>query len=321
MQKVVLSSMKEKSKTAGSIERTVTLAALICIAVYDYGIRILILCAAAVFASVLTELVCLYVRRIPFRLRHLDAAVCGLILVMMMPQTVSVSLVIMSAIFAIIIGRQMFGGREHSVIPAAAVGYCFALLNQRAQMTLFPAEKAILPFENIPVDSLVPGVSVIWNQSGDFSSNVSDYLLGLPSQPIGTSSLLLLAVIAVVLIFRRSASAWVMLPMLIVLLTGNLALSNFHNPAIIFAGSCLTNQTLFSVIYLYSDPDFAPPHIAGALYGVLSALLILVFTRVFAVFDAPVLLAVILSPLPLGLRSIHLESNKQSRKGDIAHAE
>ena len=290
-----------KSRISRSTDRALTLLALICVAAFEYGPRILLICAAAAVTAMTAELICLYLRGIPFRLKHLDAAVAGVLTVMLMPQTVSVSLVIMSVIVTIIIGRQLFGGREHPVIPAPAVGFCFALLNNRAEMTTFPSAKEILPIWNTSGVSICESVTPIWNRTGDFSDDVFGWLTGFPAQPIGTGSILLLAVIAAVLLFRRSASLSVFLPMMAVLISGSIALNHFHHPAASAVGCCLTNQTLFAVLYLYCDFDYAPPHLGGVLYGMLSGMLILLLTRTFYIMDAPVLLSILLTPVALVL--------------------
>lgn len=304
--------MCPKTRSSRSIDRALTLLALVTVAAFEYGPRIVLLCAAAAAAAMTAELVCLYLRGIPFRLKHLDAAAAGILTVMLMPPTVSVSLVIMSVIFAIIIGRQFFGGRENPVIPAPAVGFCFAMLNSRAEMTMFPAEKGILPLWDTSGVTLSEGISPLWNRTGEFTGDVMRWVTGLPAQPLGMTSLLLLGVIALILMLRRSASGFVFFPMMLFLIAGNIAYSGFHNPAATAAGACLTNQTLICVIYFYCDPDFAPPHIGGMLYGMISAILILVLTRIFAVQDAPVLLTILLSPAALFLNSVlRKDSEKQ----------
>ncbi len=309
--------MRPKSLNIRSTDRALTLLAVLVVSVYAYGLRILLLSGIAAVTAMTAELVCLYLRGIPFRLRHLDAALAGVLTVMLMPPTVSVSLVIMSVIFAIIIGRQIFGGRENPVIPPAAAGYCFALLNSRAEMTMFPAEQTVLPLWNASGAAVSEGLSPLWNRTGDFPSDSFRWLTGLPAQPIGTVSLLLLGVIALVLLLRRSASVWVLLPMTVILILGNIAFNSFHNPAASAAGSCLTNQALFAAIYLYSDLDYAPPHLGGIAYGMIAGILILVLTRIFYVTDAPVLLAVLLSPVALACRHVlrQKESAAPSEKG------
>ncbi len=296
--------MRTKPENEITLDRAIALTCLAGAAAFSYGIRIWMMCLLAAGVSMLTELVCLYARRIPFGFRHLDAAVTGVVLVMMMPPTVPVSLLIMSCIFAIIIGRALFGGKDNPVIPAASAGYCFAMLNQRLQMTAFPADFGRVRLLHIDRSLLTSGATDLWNKSGSFPADSDTWLTGLPAQPIGTGSLLLLGVIALVLIFRRSASGWVILPMMLLMIAGNIALRFFRDPVLTAAAVCLTNQTLFAVIFLYGDPAIAPPNIAGMFFGVLSGAILVLLGAFYRIYDLPVLFSVIIAPAAAALRAM-----------------
>lgn len=313
--------MQKKSRLSVSLDRVLCLAAIAVIGYADYGLRVPLLCAVGAVTAMLTELVCLYLRKIPFGKRHLDAAVHGVILVMLLPPTVPFSLLIISEIAAIIIGRGVFGGGENPMLPPAAVGYCIALLSDRAAVTMFPARKGVLPILDIDTASLTEGISGSWNKDGIFSQHIDEWLLGLPAQPIGTCSIVLLTVIAAVLLMRRSASGFVLLPMLSFLLIGGCLYQRLRNPAAAITGTCLTNQTLFAAIFLYADPDIAPPHVGGMLFGLFSGIAVLWFTREIPVYDAPVMLAVILNPAAVLLKDMLEKEAARKQKGGAADAE
>ena len=297
--------MRAKPENEITSDRAAALLTIAAAAAYSYGMRILLLCAAAAAVSMAAELFCLYLRKIPFRFRHLDAAVTGVVLVMLMPPAVPLSLVIMSCIFAIIIARGLFGGKDNPVIPAAAAGYCFAMLNAPEAMTLFPPEKTHLPLLGIDRSSLTEGLSAVWNARGRFPESPTEWAVGPAGLPIGSASLVLLAVIALVLICRRSASPWVIVPMTAVIIAGEIALNRFRTPELQAAAACLTNQTLFAIIFLFGDPAFSPPHVAGMLWGLLCACVLVLLARLHPVLDAPVLLAVLAAPVSVFLRSLY----------------
>ena len=315
--------MRKPTEMQRIADKSIVLSAVMIPAVYDYGLRVLMLCAAAASISMLTELICLYLRHDPFRLRHLDAAVTGVILTMLMPPTVPLSLLMMSCIFAIIIGRQVFGGKDHPLFPPAAVGYCFALLNQKAAILSFPAEKGIISLFSPENTEVMTGISEVWNHSADFRFRTTELLLGLPRQPIGTGSLLLLLTAAAVLMIRRSASVWAMFPMLCAIIGGNLLVTWYHDPMPVVYASLLTNQTLFSAMFLFSDPDYVPPGVYGSLYGLFCGLLCLIFTRLTFVTDAPVILAVLTAPIAMFLRYLIAFSAKRQNaaEGGLEHHE
>lgn len=316
--------MAAKREREQTFDRALTLAALAAVSTYEYGLRVLLLLAVSACVCMLTELICLYIRRIHFHLRHLEAAVSGMILVMLLPATVPLPLLIMSAIFAIIIGRQVFGGGEQPLFPSAAVGYCFARLNAPEAVLRYPVQKGALALLS-PEAALGSGVSGAWNRSGVLPGSTEDWLIGLPEQPLGTGSLLLLGVIALMLCIRRSASGWLLFPMLAALISGSMMLGWFRAPLHDAAGCCLTNQTLFAAVYLLADPFCAPRGPAAAVYGLACAALIIMLTRFLPVTDAPVMLSVLMSPLAAFLRVQPIsggkgDAHKDGREGELSAA-
>lgn len=283
-------------------DRFAVILAILAAASYDYGIRIWMLAGIAAAVSAISECLCLRIQKKAFTADLLEAPVTGLILLLMLPPTVPVSLLIMSCIFTIIIGRAMFGGKENPVIPPAATGFCFCLLNSRAQTASFPVSKETLPLFQIDMNTLTDGVSNLWNRSGRFSVSVIEWLTGSPRQPIGSGSVILLAVAAAVLILRRAASGWVIIPALAATVVSNLAISNLQHPFSVIIGSCMTNQFLIALIFLHADTDHAPPVLAGIAYGFAVGFAVFFATRILYIYDAPVLLAVLLSPLTIWLR-------------------
>lgn len=285
-------------------DRGCALLAILAAASYGYGLRVWLLAGTAFAVSLLTEWCCLYLRKKPFTRENLDAGLCGVMLLMMMPASVPFSLLIMSCIFAIIFGRQLFGGRENPVVHPATAGFCFALLNQRAAMTLFPKRFGAIPLAGLSDDALTAGISDAFNRGRGLSGHAVDWLTGLPNQPVGTGSIVLLAVIAAVLVLRKAANGWVLLPAAAFSAFCSVLLGYMRQPAVQIIGLSLTNQFLFSVIFLHSDPDYSPPDLAGSLYGVALAGASVILTRVLFITDAPVMLAVFLSPAALKLREM-----------------
>ncbi len=312
--------LQAKRETVISLDRALALSALVTVGTYSYGWRVLLLCAVSACVCMVTELIGLYLRHVPFGSRHAEAAVCGVVLVMLFPPTVPLSLLIMSGIFAIIIGRQVFGGGEQPLFPSAAVGYCFARLMTPEAVLRYPAEKAAVALLSPSRDALVHGVSAMWNRSGTFPGSIDDWLLGLPNQPLGTGSLLLLCVIALMLTVRRSANVWVLLPMLAALLSGSVMLGWFRDPFAAAAGCCLTNQTLFAAAFLLADPFCTPRGIAGIALGFTGGALALLMTRFYGVTDAPVMLAVLISPLAAFMRMQKGDAQRNGTEGALSAA-
>ena len=285
-------------------DRFAALLALTAVAAYDYGIRIWLLAGTAAGVSLLAEYLMLRLRKQPFSLQNLDAAVCGLILLMLMPPAVPFSLLIMSCIFAIIIARGLFGGMQHPVLPAPAVGFCFAFLNQGNAVTQFPAEKLRLPLRITEELTMRNGISMLWNRAGKFEADPYDLITTIPAQPIGSASLVLLLAIALVLMLRRAASPWVIIPAAGFSAAFHLAMSNLQSPLLCAAGCLLANQLLFALIFLHGDPSLAPPSFGGITAGLAVGISCALASRFLFISNAPVYLAVILSPVMLWIRAL-----------------
>lgn len=289
--------MKEKSQTAIAFDRLLTLAALVAASAAYYGLRVLTLSAVAVTASMLTEFICLYARKIPFRFQHIEAAAIGLLLTMLMPPTISYPVLIISCIFAIIIGRQIFGGDDNPTFPAAAVGYVFALFTWKDAVLSMPAEPFFIPIGNLANMDLTESTSALWNTSGKIIGESLDWLLCIPKLPFGSASLLMLGTILIILILRRTASPMAVSGMMFMLILMNIFTTAPQKAlgAAVFA--CLTNTALLSAIYLIGDVRLVPRGIAGLCYGMLCGFICFYMTRTLHIENAPVIVSVFMQPL------------------------
>ncbi len=294
--------MAEKQNMVSILERSMTLLAAAAVAAFHYGIRVLLLCAAAMIVSMVTELFCLYVRGIPFRLWHLEAMGSGLILTMLMPASVPYSVLIISCIFMIIIGRQILGGSEHPVFSAAAVGYCFAQLSWRTAILTYPTAEW-LGLENIVNFHETASVSALWSQGGLLQGDLLSWLVHSEGLPMGSSSLLLLLVAAAILSLRRAIRGSVLAGMLITGIMISWTLGGIEGFWRVLATILMSHSFLYAAMYLYSDPALAPSGIFGLLFGILAAMLTLLLSLFAGVQQAAVILAVLLQPLQRVLRN------------------
>ena len=303
---------KQERRIEQMILKGGALLSLTVIAVRHYGMRPALLTGIAALTALLTQAVCLRARKKSPDLTLPQAMLDGVILLMLMPVTVPVSLLIISCIFAIIIGNFRIKGDRAPVIPAAGAGYCLAWLVNRSGVLMFPAAKGSVPLLRIDRSMLTEGVSASWNGSWKFPPNPIDWIIGLRGLPLGSCSLFLLLVIAVVFLARRAASPYVFFPLLMPLVTACMLFTFMRFPLRAAAAALMTNQLLFSALFLYSDSDFAPPDLAGILLGLLAAAGYLWTLRHFS--DGIMWLAVLLGPLAALLRYFMANEKKKRRR-------
>ena len=295
------------------------LFSLTVIAVRVCGMRAAMLAGIAALTALLTQAVCLRVRKKAPDLSLPQAMLDGVILLMLMPVSVPVSLLIISCIFAIIISNFRIKNDSAPVVPAAPAGYCLAWLVNRSGVMLFPASAGHLPLFSIDRSLLTEGLSADWNRSWKFPPNPVDWIIGLRGLPLGSCSLFLLLVIAAVFLIRGAASPYVFIPMLLPLIPAYMLFTFMRFPVRAAAAALITNQLLFSALFIYGDSDFAPPGIAGILFGLMTASGFLWMQRHFS--SGVLWTAVLLGLIAALLRNVMRNERKKRRRSRRADKE
>ena len=298
-----------KPRSFVSHNRILTLCCIMLVPAIQYGIRVFLLCGIAAAVSMLTELICLYIRKKTFRLEHLEAAASGLLLALMLPATVSYSVLIIACIFAIIIGRQIFGGSENPLFPTASVGYVFALLTWRDMILRVPANDGILPKGSCADILLTDSASHLWNVSSTILKKPEEWVLMGERLPMGSCNILLLCVVLLVLILTRSTSFPTVLGVLIsscVLWTSTVYYAYVVDA---FFYACMMNMTLFAAMYLFGDPKTSPKGLFGLGYGLIAGCLSFLAVRILHIENAPVVLSILLQPVALYMNTLYEKLN------------
>jgi electron transport complex protein RnfD len=94
--------------------------------VYFFRLRAAILLLSCLAASLITEALFLWLRKMPFHsLLDGSAAITGILLAMTLPPSLPLEFAIIGAVVAIGIGKQVFGGLGHNIFNPALVGRAF----------------------------------------------------------------------------------------------------------------------------------------------------------------------------------------------------
>ena len=272
-----MSDQTQSTKSINAIhsDMIIALLALLLMANYYYGVRTLVMAAIAVSTCVLTDIVCVMMRKKRYKVNDLSAVFTGLVLALLMPATVSFNVLIFSSAFSIIVGKQVFGGKDNIIFNPAAVGYAFAMLCWSSEILLFPK-----PFTTIPIWG---EMSESLNRSLGYSLNMNsipaianiDIWLGRFVGPIGATHVIVLIVCAITLMFRRSISTITFLSgistsALIAYLFPRVGASAFKGISLELVSGVL----LFGMIFMASDPSTMPKTKSGRLWqGILIAII------------------------------------------------
>jgi len=105
--------------------------------VYCYGVKALYLTVAAILTCVLTEAIILKLRRRPISVLDGSAALTGLLLAYNVTPRLPLWTMCVGAVFAITIGKQVFGGLGRNIFNPALVGRVFLMASWPTYMVSF----------------------------------------------------------------------------------------------------------------------------------------------------------------------------------------
>ena len=266
----------------------ITLLTLELMSYFYYGIRSVFLAGICVVTGFVAELVSLRFMKRSFTADDLTCTSDALILALMFPAVMDYHISVIAVLFAILVAKNLFGGRLNMIFSPAAAAFVFVLTSWDGQLLQLRS------------------ASYVFDHTGTFDHSDFEVLLGNFSGPAGAVSILLLVVAAIVLMMRRSISAGAFLGTIFG--TGLFAVVTpmVSSRADSLKYSLVTNMVLFSAIYIVSDLRIAPKRdyyafFYGLFIGVISYVLVLTGAKENAI----VIVSVLFTPIALGFR--HLE--------------
>ena len=154
--------------------------------VYNFGLNALIILLLSVASCVLSEFIYEKAMHKPITVGDFSAVVTGLLLGMNLPSTVPFWIPILGGIFAIILVKQLFGGLGQNFMNPALGGRCFLVISFPAIMTNF-------------ITDTYTGATPLANLKNGVEVNVMDMLIGRTGGTIGETSMLCIAIGAMIL--------------------------------------------------------------------------------------------------------------------------
>ena len=127
------------------IDVIIGLAPAMAAAGYYFRIHALILICTCVISSVATEWLCNVVRKKPNSLGDFSAVVTGIILALSLPPSLPVWAAVVGSVFAVAIGKMVFGGLGANIFNPAMVGRAFLTVSFGMMMTSWTVPATIDP--------------------------------------------------------------------------------------------------------------------------------------------------------------------------------
>lgn len=169
--------------------------------VYCYGFKALYLIAASVITCLLTEAIILKLRKQPITINDGSAALTGLLLAYNVTPSLPIWTICIGAVFAIAIGKQVFGGLGRNIFNPALAGRAFLMASWPGYMVGFQNPR----WQIDALTSATP-LSNLKHSFGFPLPSYLDLLIGNRGGCIGEICIIALLAGAVFLLFKRYIS-------------------------------------------------------------------------------------------------------------------
>ncbi len=169
--------------------------------IYYFGISALILIIAAIVSSVVFEALCQKIMKKPVTVSDLSAVVTGLLLAMNLPAAAPIWVAVVGSAFAIIFGKQLFGGLGQNFINPALAGRAFLLASYPTEMTTWSVPNGLEV-----ADAATYATPLAQLKAGHLDASLGELVLGQCGGTIGETCAIALIIGGVYLLYKHVIS-------------------------------------------------------------------------------------------------------------------
>lgn len=281
--------VRTENTTRHMILDVLLLAVVLCaFSAVNYGMRPVLIVLSGMLAAIVSEAACCLIRRRPLRtLLDGSAAVTGAVIGLVMSPMVDYWVPMLGAAFAILVVKAPFGGYGRNIFNPAAAGiailaYCFP-----TRVFTYPA---LGPSLRLPLTMHIPDGTIITETSLATQLRLGatpaitrmQLLMGDFSGPIGATAILVLLACCAYLLFRRSASGWLVIPYLVTccVVAWLFPCAGVGRVYGTLAQLC-SGYVLFTGVFLLNDPVTTPRFWLGrVVYGVFTGMLVILLQHI-----------------------------------------
>ena len=253
--------------------------------VYFFGPKAIILIANCVLTAVITEGVILRIRKLPSVINDYSASLTGLLLALILPPSIRWYAATLGTIFAILVGKHLFGGLGSNIFNPALIGRAFLMAAYPKMLTTF-----VKPNSVDAVTTATPLATLKFSQE---LTPIKELFFGNISGSLGETSALLLILGGIYLLVRNIAD-W-RIPLTLLLTTVIISIIGFAADPL--KGSVLFNLfsggLMIGAFFMATDPATTPITKKGRyIFGVSCGLLIMII-RYFSGLPEGVMYAIL----------------------------
>lgn len=257
--------------------------------IYYYRMQAVIMLVVVTGAAVLTEMLMNYMRGKKFTVQDGSAALTGLLLAMTLPPSLSPVSGALGAVFAIIIGKHIYGGLGYNIFNPALLGRAFLQASFAVPMTTWT-----IPAPLQGVDGVTSATPLGAFKFEGVMADSWDLFIGNVGGSIGETSALAILIGGVYLLIRKQADWRIPLSYIgsVVILTGGLWLidsEKYADPLF----HVLSGGLMLGAFFMATDMVTSPTTPTGAYIFGAGAGFILVIIRVFGGIPEGVMYSII----------------------------
>ena len=295
----------------------VTMVPLVLLATYIYGLRVVVMLAIATVTSSLCDLLVAAMRRRHIRLSDISSICFAWTVTLMLPVSVSYSVVIFAVCATLLLGKHPFGGYGNYPRHPAAFGFALTAISNPDQVFMFPLESGRLGLGwNLDI-ALHQSPAGIMHDGGIPLVDRTDLFLGNFEGSVGgTYSLIIFSCLILLVVHRAvcwhvpvfflaTCAAWAfLLP----------RIPGTRTDSVLFEMLCCGLP--FAASYLVAEPTLTPKnHFARCLYGIVAGVLSMLIST-YGIYEVGAPFAVLLAaPVGYGFDRLLSKRGKEVRNG------
>ena len=265
-------------------------------ALYFFGIRALWVILVSVISAVITEAIWLYLRKMPLSM-SLDGSqvITGILLALTLPPSIPLWMASLGSIFAIIFGKQVFGGIGQNIFNPALIGRAFLMAAFPVELTTWAVPHTGFPMHFDATTSATP--LALWKFSHQMTSYKALFLGNVGGSLGETSALLILigfaflvakkyidwkeSVSYVVTVFVLGGIFWLINP------------SKYPDPLF----HILSGGLMLGAVYMITDMVTSPVTSKGRIIYGIGAGILVILIRLFGGYPEGVMYSILLMNL------------------------
>lgn len=261
------------------LERFIIMALLLVPSAFLQGTRAVLVAAVSVLACMITDAICCFIRRRRYDIKDYAVPFWGMAAALMMPVSIPVSLVVLSAVMSVAIGKHLFGDSDNIIFCPPAISIAFLVICYSADMLYFPRYGEKVAAFGQYTGTLSRSIEYSLNIHSVPSQSIGDILMGLVPGPIASVYVAVILVGGFCMALHRSSSGTVTLSCLITagLLAFFFPRGNYSGvESVIYELS--SGYLAFGTVFLAAEPFRTPKKTAGKLlYGIMLGYITMMF--------------------------------------------